>query len=84
MVKKEKSKGWEWGSWWGGIKLSLAKIALILKKDGDKSMFQFVFEMYTKKEERSCLFHRQLLNLTLVYLRSISYIITMLTFNVRV
>lgn len=57
-MKKEKSKGWEWGSWWGGIKISPAKIALItLKRDGDKSMFQFVFERYTKKEERSCLFH---------------------------
>lgn len=42
----------------GWIKISPAKIALItLKKDGDKSMFQFVFERYTKKEEKSCLFH---------------------------
>lgn len=52
-MKKEKSKGWEWGSWLGGIKLLLAKIALITpKKDGDKSMFQFVFERYTKKRKR--------------------------------
>lgn len=56
-MKKEKSKGWEWVSGWGEIKISPAKMALItLKKDGDKSMFQFVFERYTKKKKKRKVF----------------------------